>query len=245
MADKPELKYTVKQLPNRATGGVLYVPAIVERDETIPLDEIIIRAIDRGLIAGIKPTAAKSIANAIALQMYEELSNGRGVKFGNYFSARVYLDGTSDGNGTLLAIRNRVKVKLFPGTGFKLSLDSFSWNFTQGGNIPKVDWYISDAQEAERNLLQSGCTVQIMGQDLSSDRDAAKKVTFTEKVEEGQTPQVVEVTGFTFVGPDMVTFAWPASLVTGKEYRVAFDRVIGGTTYRSNVVEVAAVPAVA
>ena len=244
MADKPELKYTVKQLPNRATGGVLYVPAIVERDETIPLDEIIIRAIDRGLIAGIKPTAAKSIANAIALQMYEELSNGRGVKFGNYFAARIYLDGVSDGDGTLLANRNHVNVRLFPGTGFKLSLASFSWNFVQGGNIPKVDWYISDADEAERNILQSGAAVQILGVDLSSERDAAKKVTFTEKAAEG-TPQVVEVADFTLAGPNLVTFAWPASLVTGKEYGVTFDRVIGGTTYRSNVVEVAVVPAAA
>ena len=244
MADKPELKYTVKQLPNRATGGVLYVPAIVERDETIPLDEIIIRAIDRVLIAGIKPTAAKSIANAIALQMYEELSNGRGVKFGNYFAARIYLDGVSDGDGTLLANRNHVNVRLFPGTGFKLSLASFSWNFVQGGNIPKVDWYISDADEAERNILQSGAAVQILGVDLSSERDAAKKVTFAEKAAEG-TPQVVEVADFTLAGPNLVTFAWPASLVTGKEYGVTFDRVIGGTTYRSNVVEVAVVPAAA
>ena len=245
MADKPELKYTVKQLPNRATGGVLYVPAIVERDETIPLDEIIIRAIDRGLIAGIKPTAAKSIANAIALQMYEELSNGRGVKFGNYFAARIYLDGVSDGDGTLLANRNHVNVRLFPGTGFKLSLASFSWNFVQGGNIPKVDWYISDAEDAVRNELQSGKTVQIMGRDLHSARDVGKKVTLTEVVEEGQTPDVVEVTDFVLEGPNLVTFAWPASLTVGKSYKALFDRVIGETTYRSEEIVVSAVQAVA
>ena len=243
MADKPELKYTVKQLPNRATGGVLYVPAIVERDETIPLDEIIIRAIDRGLIAGIKPTAAKSIANAIALQMYEELSNGRGVKFGNYFHARIFLDGVSDGNGTLVEGRNHVNVRLYPAKGFKLSLDSFSWTFTQGGNIPSVDWLISDAEGAERNKLQSGEAIKVMGLNLDSERDASKKGTFTEIVEEGETPQVVEVNSFTLVGPDMVTCAWPASLVTGKQYKFVLDRVIGETTYRSNEVSVEVISA--
>ena len=76
-------------------GGTLYLPAIVEREEAVPLDVIIERAIDRGLIAGIKPSAAKQIADAIAQQMYEEFKAGRGVKFGNYFYARLYLDGTS------------------------------------------------------------------------------------------------------------------------------------------------------
>ena len=56
--DKPILFYEVRPQTNRVTGDTIYVPAIVERDESIPLDEIIIRAIDRGLIAGLKPSAA-------------------------------------------------------------------------------------------------------------------------------------------------------------------------------------------
>ena len=74
--DKPILFYEVRPQTNRATGDTIYVPAIVERDESIPLDEIIIRAIDRGLIAGLKPSAAKQVADAIALQMYEEFRQG-------------------------------------------------------------------------------------------------------------------------------------------------------------------------
>ena len=60
--DKPVLFYEVRVHQNRITGGPVYVPAIVEREEAVPLDEIIRRAIDRGLIAGIKPTAAHGIA---------------------------------------------------------------------------------------------------------------------------------------------------------------------------------------
>ena len=99
--DKPILFYEVRVHQNRITGGPVYVPAIVEREEAVPLETVIERAIDRGLIAGIKPSAAKQIADAIAQQMYEEFRAGRGVKFGNYFYARLYLDGTSDSDGKL------------------------------------------------------------------------------------------------------------------------------------------------
>ena len=58
--DKPILFYAVRQQPNRATGGTLFVPAIVEREEIVPLDEIVRRAIDRGLTAGLKPSAARA-----------------------------------------------------------------------------------------------------------------------------------------------------------------------------------------
>ena len=64
--DKPIIFYAVRPQVNRATGGTIYVPSIVEREEIVPLDEIVRRAIDRGLIVGIKDSAAKSIADAVA-----------------------------------------------------------------------------------------------------------------------------------------------------------------------------------
>ena len=81
--EKPILFYEVRPQTNRATGATVLVPAIVDREQAIPLDEIIRRAIDRGLIAGIKPSAAEQVADAVAQQMYEEFRQGRGVKFGN------------------------------------------------------------------------------------------------------------------------------------------------------------------
>jgi len=45
--DKPILFYDVRVQTSRVTGGTLYLPAIVEREEAVPLDEIIRRAIDR------------------------------------------------------------------------------------------------------------------------------------------------------------------------------------------------------
>ena len=54
--DKPILFYEVRPQVNRATGATILVPAIVEREQAVPLYEIIRRAIDRGLIAGVKET---------------------------------------------------------------------------------------------------------------------------------------------------------------------------------------------
>ena len=56
--EKPILFYDVTVRANRMTGGFVYVPIIVEREEAVPLDAIIEKAIDRGLIAGLKPRAS-------------------------------------------------------------------------------------------------------------------------------------------------------------------------------------------
>ena len=149
--DKPILFYDVRVQTSRVTGGTLYLPAIVEREEAVPLDTIIERAIDRGLIAGIKPSAAKQIADAIAQQMYEEFKAGRGVKFANYFYARLYLDGKSDASGKLTSA-NGINVRFANGTGFKLTMDMFSFSNVNGGDIPGTDFLISEADGAERGV---------------------------------------------------------------------------------------------
>ena len=121
-----------------STGrGTLYLPAIVEREQAVPLDEIIHRAIDRGLIAGVKETYASQIAEALAQQMYEEFRLGRGVKFGSYFYARLYLDGTTDASGNLTA-KNGINVRFVNGNSFKLERDMFSFSNINGGFAARV-----------------------------------------------------------------------------------------------------------
>ena len=71
--DKPIIYYEARPQVNRATGATIMVPAIVEREQSVPLEEIVRRAIDRGLIAGVKETYAHQIGEAIAQQMYDEL----------------------------------------------------------------------------------------------------------------------------------------------------------------------------
>ena len=232
--DKPILFYAVRQQANRATGGVLYVPAIVDREDVVTLEEVVRRAIDRGLIVGVKESAAKSIADAVARQMYEEFKEGRGVKFGNYFYARLYLDGTTDANGRLVAGRNGINVRLVQGAAFKLALDMFSFSNIAGGDIPGADFLISDEDGAERNLLIPSAGILLNGVNLYAEGDAGTKVQFFEidqTTGEVATEPTAEVTSFTTRGPNLLTFAWPAALVAGKAYNAVPLRSADGSRW--------------
>ncbi|MBP5510490.1 MAG: hypothetical protein J6Z49_06195 [Kiritimatiellae bacterium] len=234
MAEKPEMQYTIRQQANRATGGYLYVPSIVSRDESIPLETIVERAIDRGLIVAIKTNAAKSVADGVARQMLEEFRQGNGVKFGDYFYARLYLDGTTDGNGTLVEGRNGINVRLYKGEGFKLSLNDFSWHFAEAANIPTVDYAISDADGAQRGILIPDEDILVNGTQLYAEDDDGQKLVFTEVLPEGSTdaPEVVEVTRFISRGPNLLSCAWPN--LTKDAYRLQAQRIRGTQTFVSN-----------
>jgi hypothetical protein len=218
--EKPILFYEVRPQVNRATGATILVPAIVDREQAVPLDEIIRRAIDRGLIAGVKETYAHQIAEAIAQQMYEEFKAGRGVKFGTYFYARLYLDGTSDASGNLTA-KNGINVRFVNGNSFRLSLDQFSFSNVNGGDIPGAEFLISDVDGAQRGILKPEAAIMLNGVNLFAQGDAGTKVAFYEvNAETGEpaTEPTAEVTEFTSRGPNMLVFAWVEELVPGKTY---------------------------
>ena len=228
--DKPILFYEVRVHQNRITGGPVYVPAIVEREEAVPLETVIERAIDRGLIAGIKPSAAKQIADAIAQQMYEEFKAGRGVKFGNYFYARLYLDGTSDSDGKLTSA-NSINVRFVNGTGFKLTMDMFSFSNVNGGDIPGTDFLISEADGAERGILIPDANVILNGVNLWRDGDAGTKVGFYEidpVTGDIADTATAEITAFETKGPNALKFAWPSALAQGAAYMAVPSRSADG-----------------
>lgn len=231
--DKPILFYDVRVQTSRVTGGTLYLPAIVEREEAVPLDVIIERAIDRGLIAGIKPSAAKQIADAIAQQMYEEFKAGRGVKFGNYFYARLYLDGTSDSDGKLTSA-NSINVRFVNGSGFKLTMDMFSFSNVNGGDIPGTDFLISEADGAERGILIPSENVILNGVNLWKDGDMGTKVAFYLVNPETGAPAeeaTAEVTSFLTMGPNALKFAWPSALANGSTYFAVPSRSADGARW--------------
>ena len=164
--DKPILTYDVRQQVDRTSGGTMFLPFIVDRNDSLPLEEVIVRAIRQGRIVGIKESAASAIADAIARQMYEEFKEGNGVRFGNYFYARVYLKGKTDGNGTLSADRNEIVVNLIKGDGFKLALDMFDLQYRGAAYIPSIDFLISEDDDAERGNLVAGENVLLNGTNL-------------------------------------------------------------------------------
>lgn len=227
--DKPIIFYEVRPQTNRVTGETILVPAIVDREQSVPLEEVVAKAIDRGLIAGIKPSAAKQIADAVAMQMYEELRGGRGVKFGNYFYARLYLDGTSDSDGRLTAA-NGINIRFVNGASFKLTMDMFSFSNVNGGDIPGTDFLISEADGAERGVLIPTEAIILNGVNLWKDGDAGTKVAFHligEGGEIAETP-TAEITDFVSKGPNALKFAWPAALEQGKAYMAYPARTADG-----------------
>lgn len=231
--DKPTLYYTVRVQENRLTHQPIYVPAIVEREQSVPLNEIVRRAIDRSLIPGLKATAAVGIADAIARQMYEEFSQGRGVRFGSYFYARLYLDGTTNANGVLTKA-NSLNVRFVSGPSFKLTLDMFAFSNISAGDVPLADFLVSDTDGAIRNVLKPSAVVNFNGQYLWKEGDVGTKVEFFEidpatGEPASEASATVETDNFSSKGPNLLTFAYPTSgLVRGKSYSAVASRSADG-----------------
>ena len=91
---KAKLVYTVRS--TRAPGETrdTIVPVIVDRLNPTELETVVENCIDRGLIAGLKSSAAKSIADGTMIQLGKTLNGGTGVIFGEFFAVRPYLTGT-------------------------------------------------------------------------------------------------------------------------------------------------------
>ena len=241
---KTKLSYTVRN--TRAPGETrdTIVPVIVERLNPVELETVVENCIDRGLIAGLKTTAAHGIAEGVAAQIAREFTLGRGVQFGQYFYGRPYLSGTVDANGRVTSA-NRINVRLYKGEAFRLTLDDFSFTFDGAGDAVKIDSIYGDTTDAGGNTygqLVAGAPVKINGRNLYAAGDT-DKVTFTE-AGGGST---VEVADFATQSADMLSFACPAGLVAGKTYAVKVERTdVNGVTRTSaekKVTVVAGAPA--
>lgn len=233
---KPKLYYEVRQTTNPATGQPVFWPAIIDRDQSVTLEDVIKNAIDRGVIAGLKVSAAKQIADAVCQQMYEEFKGARGVKFGNYFYARLYLDGQSDDTGKLTK-DNHVNVRFVNGAGFKLDRSDFSLEFANSDVIPSIQFLINDADGAERDIIASD-TMMVNGKNLYAADDTATHLAFyavdAETGAVSPTPTLeVDTADFDSRGPNLLVYS-PASPIAAGKYMVRATRtLIDGKTYES------------
>ena len=162
---KTKLDYTVRT--TRAPGETTdtSTPMIADRLQPTGLEAVIEKCIDRGLITGIKPTAAKTIADGVAEQLAYEFKQGRGIQFGQYFYGRPYLSGQVDANGRLTD-ENSIDVRLYKGSAFKLSRDDFSLSFIEGGNNPTISFVICAVDGKQRGEVVQGSNVKLNGKML-------------------------------------------------------------------------------
>ena len=230
---KAKISFAVRPSTAPGESAETLVPVIVDRKPPVSLTKVVENAIDRGLIVGPKTSAAEEIARGIADQIYKEFCEGRGVKFGSYFYARLYLDGTSDSDGKLTSA-NSINVRFVNGTGFKLTMDMFSFSNVNGGDIPGTDFLISEADGAERGVLVPDANAILNGVNLWRDGDAGTKVCFygidpaTGEVADEPT---AEVTNFETKGPNALKFAWPAALARGAAYMAVPSRSADGARW--------------
>lgn len=145
----------------------IYVPHIVERNDTKDLEGVVYSAIDRGLIAGLKTSAAKSIAEGILMQLGEELNAAHGVKFGDFFAVRTYLTGTVDGLVAGLTAENKLSTKFVAGSALRQDRANFTFrNVLETGDTPYIDEVQAAASDAESGIIVDGTQVQLIGSNL-------------------------------------------------------------------------------
>ena len=219
--DKAKLKFEVRsQKDPTDETRTIFVPAIVERADPMQLSKVVYNAINEGRIAGLKPNAAKSIAEGICDQIYEELKEGNSIAFMKYFHVRLYLDGTVADAGSQLTGANKVNVRIAPGSDFRLGLDTFSWSNVANDKSAKLD-YIE---------IQKDGAIYIDGSGFG---ETTEGVTVRFVYEDG-----AEVAGAaTSVGPNRIAVAFPEGLsgvADGTEVAVTVTKSVDGREYTSN-----------
>ena len=231
--EKAKLRYDVREqkLPN--SEEVAYVPVIQDRDEPVTLAQVINHAIDTGRIAGLKTSAVESLASGICDQMYQEFLDGDAVKFGDYFTAKLYLAGSVDSKTARVAGNDKVKlnVRLAQGTAFRVSKDDYSWTSVNDANAP----FIEDIMSATgtKGEIAKNNPFQIIGRNFGTVRSAIQ-------VEAKYTVDGVEETAactVTGVGDNQVACGFPqqlAQVAVGTEIKLVVIKTVDGVEYSSN-----------
>lgn len=227
--EKAKLKFEVRaQKDPTDPTKTIFVPAIVERNDPMSLAGVIYNAIDTGRIAGLKPNAAKAIAEGICDQMYQEILKGNGIAFEKYFYIRLYLDGTVEDASAQLSAANRVNVRLTQGSDFRVGRDDFAWTNIANDKSARLDYIVSGS--GVRGEIQKLGEIYIDGAGFGEGTEGVSVRFVYEGGEE------VEGT-VASVGPNRIAVDFPAGLADvadGTEIAVTVIKRVDGTDYPSN-----------
>ena len=220
MADKPTVKYEVRAQRDPVNNVTIYVPAIVDRSAAKSLATVIENAIDRGLIVGVKPSAANGIATGLCEQLFKEFKDGNAVNFDGYFYGRLYLDGTVNADGRITS-ENSINIRLVKGAKWALATNDFSFTNIADDKTPNVEFLISACTGAVRGKLVKEQAILVNGSTFGDD---AEHVSAKFVFEDG-----TEVVGsVTSCGENLITVAWPGAMsgvADGTEVTLTVTRV--------------------
>ncbi len=219
---KPKFKYDIRK---STLDGVEYTyPAIVERAQTLTLRDVIRNAIDTGRIVGLKDTAAETIEDAILIQIYAELEAGNSVKFEDYFKIMLYMDGTTDANGTL-SDENKLVPRFINGKELGITRDLFKFEYADGGDCPNVTEVKSANDNVPDWTIKGSDDIVVMGSHFLTGRPA-DEVAVIFAPEEGDE---IRVTQIVTPSENLLRIHRPEALAEGR-YRVRVERSDGDTS---------------
>ena len=166
---KPVINYKgyMSENPADRTGAKICIPQIVDRNQVLTLEQIVADAIDRGLIAGLKSSAAKSIADGVMLQLGRTLNGGTGVIFGEFFAVRPYLTGTIENMLAPITSANKLRVRFVPGSEYKLDGAEFSFhNVTESESVPEITEVVPSGVGSASGTWSAEHDLNIIGRNL-------------------------------------------------------------------------------
>ena len=220
MADKPTVKYEVRAQRDPINNVTIYVPAIVDRNAAKSLATVIENAIDRGLIVGVKPSAANGIATGLCEQLFKEFSDGNAVNFDGYFYGRLYLDGTVNADGRITS-ENSINIRLVKGAKWALATNDFSFTNIADDKTPNVEFLISACTGAVRGKLVKEQAILVNGSTFGDDAEhVSAKFVFADGTE--------VVGSVTSCGENLIAVAWPdamSGVADGTEVTLTVTRV--------------------
>ena len=216
--EKAKLRYDIveRQIPN--TDRTALYPEIKDRDDPVTLAQVIAHAIDTG---------------GICDQMYQEFLEGDAVKFGDYFTARLYLKGSVDSKTARVTGNDNVKlnVRLSQGTAFRMNKDDFTWTSVDDENAPFIENVMSAT--GTRGEIAKNNPFDIDGRNFGTLRSAIAVKAYYE-VEGTQHTVDITVTG---VGENRVSCGFPSELAqvpVGTELKIVVTKTVDEVDYSSN-----------
>ncbi len=231
---KPIINYHAVAQVDPISRRTIYRPTVVDRGEPVTLEQVLVRAHDRGYLPGLKPEGARGVAAGICEQMVTEFRAGNSIKFGNYFRGALYLSGQCGADGKL-GPDNEIKVRLIKGKGFQLDAGDFDYQNIESANVPKLEFVISDHAGAVRNKPVVGVTLYVNGERLTGEGT-------TTSVELWATDATGAITGdepvwsidtFDITGPSLLGFAFPNNTEPGRYVFKVLREAEGGAVTES------------
>ena len=222
---KPILQYKVNTVVNPLTQEKVYTPMLTDRAPAVSLETVVKSAKDKGYLPGLKDVSAKALAEGVLSSLKDTLAAGTNVKFGDYFYAKLALNGKCDGAGRL-SKQNGINVRFRQGELIKVDIDDFELQNLDTPLIPTLDYLLNDLDAALRNVMKESQDFLAIGAKLVGEGTTTKLEVWNvdaDGVPTGTDPVDVESV-IQSGGPNMLRFTYPANIQVGGRYAAIICR---------------------